>query len=203
MAATKALDDLYKVTPAPAGRKIRELVYSTFMVEDHSLHFYFLAVRISWSGLRRRGRAQRAGLIPRSAWMLQEGHRMRRRLRELTSLAAGKAGHPVFGLPAESPSASPRPTRSASRPSPPRPSSSPSSRCKSSTTSPQELRLRQAHPGRFFHAPHLLHGPCRRPEPGQLLRRHAGVAPEGQETVKFAPNSTWTTSPSASSRGAT
>ena len=28
---------------APAGRpKIRELVYSTFMVEDHALHFYFL-----------------------------------------------------------------------------------------------------------------------------------------------------------------
>jgi F420-non-reducing hydrogenase large subunit len=42
MAATKALDDLYKVTPPPAARKIRELIYSTFMVEDHALHFYFL-----------------------------------------------------------------------------------------------------------------------------------------------------------------
>src|ERR1035441_9386128 len=42
MASTKALDALYQVTPPPAARKIRELVYSTFYVEDHALHFYFL-----------------------------------------------------------------------------------------------------------------------------------------------------------------
>src|SRR5271166_1646705 len=42
MASTKALDRLYQVEPPPAARKIRELVYSTFMVEDHTLHFYFL-----------------------------------------------------------------------------------------------------------------------------------------------------------------
>ena len=42
MAATKALDDLYQVEPPPAAKKIRELVYSTFMLEDHALHFYFL-----------------------------------------------------------------------------------------------------------------------------------------------------------------
>src|SRR3972149_1354161 len=42
MAATKALDDLYKVEPTPTARKIRELVYNTFMVEDHALHFYVL-----------------------------------------------------------------------------------------------------------------------------------------------------------------
>ena len=35
MAATKALDDLYKVEPTVAGRKIRELVYNTFMLEDN------------------------------------------------------------------------------------------------------------------------------------------------------------------------
>ena len=42
MAGTKALDDLYKVTPPPAARKIRELVYSTFMLEDHALHVFVL-----------------------------------------------------------------------------------------------------------------------------------------------------------------
>jgi len=42
MAATKALDNLYKVEPPPAAKAIRELIYSTFMVEDHALHFYFL-----------------------------------------------------------------------------------------------------------------------------------------------------------------
>src|SRR5512141_2760873 len=38
MASTKALDSLYKVTPPPAGRKLRELIYNTFMLEDHALH---------------------------------------------------------------------------------------------------------------------------------------------------------------------
>ena len=42
MASTKALDDLYKVEPPPAGRKIRELVYNTFMLEDHALHVFVL-----------------------------------------------------------------------------------------------------------------------------------------------------------------
>ena len=38
MAATKALDALYGVEPPPAAKKIRELVYSAFMAEDHALH---------------------------------------------------------------------------------------------------------------------------------------------------------------------
>ena len=42
MAATKALDALYHVEPPEAAKKIRELVYCTFMVEDHALHFYYL-----------------------------------------------------------------------------------------------------------------------------------------------------------------
>jgi coenzyme F420-reducing hydrogenase alpha subunit len=42
MAVTKTLDDLYKVEPPSAAKKIRELVYSAFFVEDHALHFFFL-----------------------------------------------------------------------------------------------------------------------------------------------------------------
>src|SRR5512136_3136134 len=42
MASTKTLDDLYKVEPTSAGRKIRELVYNTFTLEDHALHFFVL-----------------------------------------------------------------------------------------------------------------------------------------------------------------
>ena len=42
MASTKALDAFYAVQPPAAARKIRELVYSAFMVEDHTLHLYFL-----------------------------------------------------------------------------------------------------------------------------------------------------------------
>src|SRR5512139_3962128 len=42
MASTKALDDLYKVTPPPAAIKLRELMYNLFMLEDHALHVYVL-----------------------------------------------------------------------------------------------------------------------------------------------------------------
>ncbi len=41
-ASSKALDDLFKVEPPPAAKKIRELVYNAFMFEDHLLHFYVL-----------------------------------------------------------------------------------------------------------------------------------------------------------------
>ncbi len=42
-ASSKALDDLFKVDPPAAAKKIRELMYNAFMFEDHLLHFYFLA----------------------------------------------------------------------------------------------------------------------------------------------------------------
>jgi len=51
MAATKALDAVYHVTPPETAKKIREIVYSAFMVEDHSLHFYYLEGPISCWGL--------------------------------------------------------------------------------------------------------------------------------------------------------
>jgi len=42
IAATKTLDDLFKVEPTPAAKKIRELMYNAFTAEDHILHFVFL-----------------------------------------------------------------------------------------------------------------------------------------------------------------
>lgn len=41
-ASSKTLDDLFKVDPPQAAKKIRELMYNAFMFEDHLLHFYFL-----------------------------------------------------------------------------------------------------------------------------------------------------------------
>ncbi|MGA2372539.1 MAG: Ni/Fe hydrogenase subunit alpha [Candidatus Korobacteraceae bacterium] len=101
MAATKALDAVYHVVPPEAARKIRELVYCAFMVEDHSLHFYYLggpdfvlgpdasAARRNILGVIEAVGSERA----------KEVIRMRRQLRELITLVAGKAIHPVFGLP--------------------------------------------------------------------------------------------------------
>jgi F420-non-reducing hydrogenase large subunit len=101
MAATKAVDAVYQVTPSPAGRKIRELIYSTFMVEDHALHFYFLGGPDFVVGPQAPA-AERNVLGVVAKVGVETGKRviaMRRKLRDLTALAGGKAVHPVFGLP--------------------------------------------------------------------------------------------------------
>jgi len=101
MASTKALDALYQVTPPPAARKIRELVYSTFYVEDHALHFYFLGGPDFVVGPQAPAAERNVlGVIAKVG--LETGKKVidiRRKLRELMVLAAGKAAHPVFGLP--------------------------------------------------------------------------------------------------------
>ena len=101
MASTKALDALYQVTPPPAARKIRELVYSTFFVEDHALHFYFLGGPDFVVGPQAPAAERNVlGVIAKVG--IETGQKviaMRRKLRELMALAAGKAAHPVFGLP--------------------------------------------------------------------------------------------------------
>ena len=101
MAATKALDDLYHVDPPPAAKKIRELVYNTFMLEDHALHVYilggpdFIVGPDADPALRNvLGVIQTVGLD-----VGKKVISMRRRLRELITYVGGKVIHPVFGLP--------------------------------------------------------------------------------------------------------
>jgi F420-non-reducing hydrogenase large subunit len=101
MAATKAVDAVYQVAPTPAARKIRELVYSTFMTEDHALHFYFLGGPDFVVGPQA-PKAERNVLGVIAKVGVEVGKTvisMRRKLRDLTALAGGKAVHPVFGLP--------------------------------------------------------------------------------------------------------
>lgn len=42
MASAKAVDAVFHVDPPPTAKKLRELLYSAFFVEDHTLHFYYL-----------------------------------------------------------------------------------------------------------------------------------------------------------------
>ena len=101
MAATKALDNLYQVDPPPTAKKIRELVYSTFMTEDHALHFYFLGGPDFVVGPSAPAAERNVlGVIAKVG--VEVGKKviaMRRRLRELIILAGGKVVHPVLGLP--------------------------------------------------------------------------------------------------------
>ncbi len=101
MAATRALDALYHVEPPAAAHKIRELVYSAFMAEDHALHFYFLGGPDFVVGPQAPA-AERNVLGVINKVGIEVGRRviaMRRELRELMATVAGKAIHPVFGLP--------------------------------------------------------------------------------------------------------
>jgi F420-non-reducing hydrogenase large subunit len=101
MAATKALDDLYKVTPTSAGRKIRELVYNAFMLEDHALHVYVLGGPDFIVGPQAPAAERNiVGVIQKVG--VEVGKKvisMRRRIREVISYFGGKVVHPVMGLP--------------------------------------------------------------------------------------------------------
>jgi F420-non-reducing hydrogenase large subunit len=101
MAGTKALDDLFHVEPPSAAKKVRELVYSTFMVEDHALHFFFLGGPDFVVGPTA-PKAERniLGVIGKVGLEIgREVIGVRKQLRDLISETAGKVIHPVFGLP--------------------------------------------------------------------------------------------------------
>jgi len=101
MAGTKALDDLYKVEPPPAAKKIRELIYNTFFLEDHALHVYILGGPDFIVGPDAPKELRNVvGVIDKVG--LDVGKKvisMRRRLREFIAYVGGKVIHPVFGLP--------------------------------------------------------------------------------------------------------
>jgi len=101
MCATKALDDLYKVDPPPAAKKVREMLYNIFTIEDHALHFYFLAGPDFVVGPKA-PKAERniLGVIGKVGQEIGlEVIGVRKQLRDLMALAMGKTIHPVFGLP--------------------------------------------------------------------------------------------------------
>ncbi|RLE77484.1 MAG: Ni/Fe hydrogenase subunit alpha [Thermoprotei archaeon] len=100
-AATKALDDLYKVDPPSVAKKIRELVYNAFMLEDHALHVYILGGPDFIVGPKApKSERNIYGVIKKVG--LEVGLKViktRRELRNLITAIAGKVIHPVFGLP--------------------------------------------------------------------------------------------------------
>jgi F420-non-reducing hydrogenase large subunit len=117
MAATKALDDLYKVEPPSAAKKIREMVYSAFFVEDHALHFFFLGGPDFVVGPTA-PKAQRNILGVLGKVGLEIGREVigvRKQLRDLISLAAGKVIHPSLVCPAAFLKLSPKKTARSHR----------------------------------------------------------------------------------------
>jgi len=101
MASGKTLDSLYNVEPPEAAVKIREMVNSAFMVEDHLLHFFFLGGPDFIVGLNA-GKASRniLGVIEKVG--IDAAKKLigiRRRLRSIISKQGGRVIHPVMNLP--------------------------------------------------------------------------------------------------------
>jgi F420-non-reducing hydrogenase large subunit len=101
MAATKALDDLYGVEPTPTAKLLRQLEFNAFYVEDHYIHFFFLAApdfvvgpdadpaeRNILGVIRKVGKEVGGKVIE-----------VRKRNREIIKLLFSKAPHPEGGLP--------------------------------------------------------------------------------------------------------
>ena len=101
MAATKAIDAVFGVEPAPAGVRLRELLYNAFYVTDHTTHFYILAGPDFIMGPQSDPAARnilgvvgKAGLETAGAMI-----NLRAEAAELISMIGGKQIHPVCGLP--------------------------------------------------------------------------------------------------------
>ena len=87
--------------PTPAAKAIRELVNCAFITEDHALHFYILAGADFVVGPDAPAALRNIlGVISKvgaenGAYVIE----MRKKIRRIIELCAGKAIHPVFGLP--------------------------------------------------------------------------------------------------------
>jgi F420-non-reducing hydrogenase large subunit len=101
MAATKALDDLFKVEPTSAAKKIRELMYCAFQAEDHILHFFFLGGPDFVVGPQAPAAERNVlGVIAKAG--LEAGGKVievRKRLRNILRTIGGKPVMPTCGLP--------------------------------------------------------------------------------------------------------
>jgi len=99
--STKALDDLYNVEPTAVAKKIRELMYSAFMLEDHTLHFFFLGGPDFVVGPSAPpGERNILGVISKVGLDIAgQVIKLRRECREIITLIGGRVIHPVCGLP--------------------------------------------------------------------------------------------------------
>lgn len=101
LASTKALDAAFNVDPPSAARKLRELMYTGYMIYDHTLHFYFLGAPDFVVGpdalpAERNilGVIKKVGLD-----IAKEVIKHRAYGQRITAMIGGKATHPVCGLP--------------------------------------------------------------------------------------------------------
>ncbi|MCX7974327.1 MAG: Ni/Fe hydrogenase subunit alpha [Candidatus Aminicenantes bacterium] len=101
MASTKCVDAVFHVEPPPTARKIRELIYNAFMMEDHTLHFFFLGGPDFVVGPQAPAAERNIlGVIGKVGLEIgSQVIKIRREVRDIINYLGGKVIHPVCGLP--------------------------------------------------------------------------------------------------------
>ncbi|MEJ2737829.1 MAG: Ni/Fe hydrogenase subunit alpha, partial [Anaerolineae bacterium] len=101
IASAKACDAVYHVEVPPAGKKLRELLYSAFYVADHTVHFYILAAPDFVLGPDAPpGERNILGLIHKVGVDIgKQVIESRGKAMDIIGLLGGKTIHPVGALP--------------------------------------------------------------------------------------------------------
>jgi len=100
LAASKAADAVFGVEPPPAGRKLRELCNSIAYMEEHILHFYFLAGADFVMGPDADPSVRNViGIIGKAPDLARQVVRVRHLCAKMLEIIAGKAIHPDASVP--------------------------------------------------------------------------------------------------------
>ena len=101
MASAKACDAVYNVEVPPAGKLLRELLYSAFYVADHTVHFYILAAPDFVVGPEAApaernilGLIHKVGVDTGTTVIESRGKAM-----DIVGMLGGKTVHPISALP--------------------------------------------------------------------------------------------------------
>jgi len=100
-AAVKALDAAFGVQPTETARKLRELIYSGYIIYDHILHFYFLGAPDFVVGPDApKAKRNIIGVIEKVGMdTAKEVIKHRAYGQRITEILGGKPTHPVSGVP--------------------------------------------------------------------------------------------------------
>jgi F420-non-reducing hydrogenase large subunit len=100
LAAAKACDAVFGVTPPPAGAKLRELCNSIAYMEEHILHFYFLAGADFLLGPDADYSVRNViGILQAAPDIARRVVRVRHMCAHMLEILAGKAIHPQAAVP--------------------------------------------------------------------------------------------------------
>jgi len=100
LAAAKATDAVFGVTPPPAGRKLRELANSIAYMEEHILHFYFLAGADFLLGPDADYSVRNViGILQAAPEIATRVVKVRHACARMLEILAGKAIHPQAAVP--------------------------------------------------------------------------------------------------------